>query len=294
MMIKWTFLHTFGTACAWKEDIWQYNILFCILTVGKHGTDARIQEFSSGGGSRSVWQKSSDNDFFSPQLILQKSNGQFQRNLSFFKAPDWVLLFPGGVQLLIPYRNPFNLRFSRGGPDPLPPPLWIRTWCSPHSIMVKATIHYLIWAWQTLIDRRMYHPFIVIYLIISVYYRNLRCFNRWQLYISFNNVSYFGWSLALFPIKRDCRGLNCHFNLLLDILCELRYRRLCFIEKWPKYSIIIRYATLLHRIGDNREGSEQSMNVDRKSLEFTICRQSGKQTAIQNVCFWWYLIYVRR
>ena len=37
-----------------------------------------------------------------------------------------------------------------------------------------------------------------------------------------------------------------------------------------KYSIIIRYATLLHRIGDNREGSEQSMNVDRKSLEFTI------------------------
>ena len=30
--------------------------LFCILTVDKHGTDARIQEFSSGGGggSRSV------------------------------------------------------------------------------------------------------------------------------------------------------------------------------------------------------------------------------------------------
>ena len=34
--------------------------------------------------------------FFSPQLILQKSNGQFQRNLSFFKAPDWVQFFPGG------------------------------------------------------------------------------------------------------------------------------------------------------------------------------------------------------
>ena len=54
--------------------------------------------------------------FFSPQLILQKSNGQFQKNLSFFKAPDGVQffsrgvqLFPGGVQLLIPYRNPFNL-----------------------------------------------------------------------------------------------------------------------------------------------------------------------------------------
>ena len=88
-----------GTACAWKKDIWQYNILFCKLTVGKQRTDARIQEFSSGGGgggSRSVWQKSSDNDFFSPQLILQKSNGQFQRNLSFFKAPDGVQFFQGG------------------------------------------------------------------------------------------------------------------------------------------------------------------------------------------------------
>ena len=36
--------------------------------------------------------------FFSPQLILQKSNGQFQRNLSFFKVPEGVrhLSFPGG------------------------------------------------------------------------------------------------------------------------------------------------------------------------------------------------------
>ena len=34
--------------------------------------------------------------FFSPQLILQKSNGQFQRNLSFFKVPEGVQRFPGG------------------------------------------------------------------------------------------------------------------------------------------------------------------------------------------------------
>ena len=34
--------------------------------------------------------------FFSPQLILQKSNGQFKRNLSFFKVPEGVQLFPGG------------------------------------------------------------------------------------------------------------------------------------------------------------------------------------------------------
>ena len=36
--------------------------------------------------------------FFSPQLILQRSNGQFQRNLSFFKVPEGVQHFPGGVQ----------------------------------------------------------------------------------------------------------------------------------------------------------------------------------------------------
>ena len=87
-----------------------------------------------GGGSRSVWQKkSSDNFFFffffCPQLILQKSNGQFQRNLSFFKVPEGVQhfpggvqLFPGGVQLHIPYRNPYNLWFSRGGSGPPVPP----------------------------------------------------------------------------------------------------------------------------------------------------------------------------
>ena len=34
--------------------------------------------------------------FFSPQLILQKSNGQFQRNLSFFKVPEGVQHFTGG------------------------------------------------------------------------------------------------------------------------------------------------------------------------------------------------------
>ena len=71
-------------------------------------------------GSRNFRQRGpgqSDNGFFfSPQLILQKSNGQFQRNLSFFKVPEGVQLFPGvvqlfprGVQLLIPYSNPYNL-----------------------------------------------------------------------------------------------------------------------------------------------------------------------------------------
>ena len=42
----------------------------------------RIQEFSSGGGGPGQFhKKSSDDVFLSPQLILQKSNGQFQRNI---------------------------------------------------------------------------------------------------------------------------------------------------------------------------------------------------------------------
>ena len=65
---------------------------------------AQIQEFSSGGGSMSVRQKSPDNVSFlcSPQLILQKSNGQFQRNLSFSRVPEGVQHFPGGGVQLFP------------------------------------------------------------------------------------------------------------------------------------------------------------------------------------------------
>ena len=58
------------------------------------------RNFRQGGGGGvqvSLTKKSSDNVFFfSPQLILLKSNGQFQRNLSFFKVPEGVQHFPGG------------------------------------------------------------------------------------------------------------------------------------------------------------------------------------------------------
>ena len=59
--------------------------------------------------------------FFSPQLILQKSNDQFKRNLSFyhfskfqrgsniFQGGGGPTFSRGGVQLLISYRNPYNL-----------------------------------------------------------------------------------------------------------------------------------------------------------------------------------------
>ena len=58
----------------------------------------RIQEFSSGGGGGGGVQVSltkKDLTFFlafflSPQLILQKSNSQFQSNLSFFTVTEGV------------------------------------------------------------------------------------------------------------------------------------------------------------------------------------------------------------
>ena len=88
---------------------------------------ARIQEFSSGGVQVSLTKKTLDVFFFFffftvLSLFLQKSKGQLQRNLSFFKVSEGVQHFPGGsnffqglggggggVQLLIPYRNPYNL-----------------------------------------------------------------------------------------------------------------------------------------------------------------------------------------
>ena len=57
--------------------------------------------------------------FFSPQLIIQKSNGQFQAEIYHFSRfqrgvqhfPGESNFFQGGgrVQLLSPYRNPYNL-----------------------------------------------------------------------------------------------------------------------------------------------------------------------------------------
>ena len=101
------------------------------------------RNFRQGGGGVkvSLTKKSADGFFcfvFSgffyfiiPQPILQKSNGQFQRNLSFFKVPEVVQHFPGGggsnsfrggrSNCLFP-----KLGFSRvggGGSGPPVPPL---------------------------------------------------------------------------------------------------------------------------------------------------------------------------
>ena len=113
---------------------------------------ARIQEFSSGGGGVQVhlaYKKSSDNVyflfyFFSPQLILQKSSGFFQRKLLFTKVRVGVGFFSRGgggsnflqgVQLLFPNRNPYNLWFSRGTD-----PLWIRQCDSAHRGLINVLL----------------------------------------------------------------------------------------------------------------------------------------------------------
>ena len=59
-----------------------------------------------GGGPGQSDQKSSDNVFFffSPQLILLKSNGQFQINLSFAKRVSNIFQGGGGS------------KFFQGGP----------------------------------------------------------------------------------------------------------------------------------------------------------------------------------
>ena len=49
-----------------------------------------------GGGPGQSDKKALTLFFFSPQLILQKSNGLFQRKLSCFKVSEGVQHFPGG------------------------------------------------------------------------------------------------------------------------------------------------------------------------------------------------------
>ena len=58
---------------------------------GMHGSRNFRQGGGRGGGPGQSNKKA--------QLTLQKSNGQFQRNLSFFKVPEGVKNFPGGVKL---------------------------------------------------------------------------------------------------------------------------------------------------------------------------------------------------
>ena len=92
------------------------------------------RNFRQGGpGQSDKKAKSSDNVFFlfffGPQLILQKLNGQFQRNLSFFKVPEGVQHFPGrsnffqggGSNCLFPIETNITCDFLGGVRTPCPP-----------------------------------------------------------------------------------------------------------------------------------------------------------------------------
>ena len=84
----------------------------------KKTTHARIQEFSPGGGPGQPDKKyRSQMANFKEIYIFQGSGGGptfYRGGSNYFQG--------GGVQLLIPYRNPYNLWFSRGSGPPVPPP----------------------------------------------------------------------------------------------------------------------------------------------------------------------------
>ena len=88
-----------GTACAWKEDIWQYNILFCILTVGKHGIDARIQEFSSGGEGPGQSDKKALTTIFLVLSLFYRSQMVNLKEIYCFSRLQMGSIFFQGVQL---------------------------------------------------------------------------------------------------------------------------------------------------------------------------------------------------
>ena len=83
-----------------------------------------------GGGVQVRLTKKALTTFFSPQLILQKSNGQFERNLSFSRFQrgsnnfQGVQLLPGGggSNCFYPIETHITCDFpGGGGPDPLSP-----------------------------------------------------------------------------------------------------------------------------------------------------------------------------
>ena len=87
--------------------------------------------FVRGGVRVNLTKKALTTFFFSPQLILLKSNGQFLRKLSFFKVQEGVQHFPGGggVQLfqggsncVYPKETHITCDFP-GGSGPFDPPL---------------------------------------------------------------------------------------------------------------------------------------------------------------------------
>ena len=91
-----------------------------------HVKHARIQEFSSAGGGGVQVSLTKNLFFFSPQLILQKSNGQssiFQgsRGGPTFSRGGGVQLFPGGSNSLFPIETHITCDFPGESGPPVPP-----------------------------------------------------------------------------------------------------------------------------------------------------------------------------
>ena len=83
----------------------------CLIKTGRH---ARIQEFSSGGGGGSGQpgkKKALTTFFFKSSAYFTEVKWSISETSIIFQGSRGVQLFPGGggVQLLIPYRTPYNL-----------------------------------------------------------------------------------------------------------------------------------------------------------------------------------------
>ena len=111
-----------------------------LYDIGLSCADPGIFVRGGGGGSRSIWQKSSDNLFFSTQLNLQSQMVNFKENYHFSRFLRGSNIFQGGgsnffrgggFQLLIPIENIQLVIFRGRSGSPAPPPLWIRTWDCP-------------------------------------------------------------------------------------------------------------------------------------------------------------------
>ena len=61
--------------------------------------------------------------FYRSQMVNFKETYRFSRLQMGSNFFQWVKLFPGESICLFPIETHMNLRFSRGGPDPLPPPV---------------------------------------------------------------------------------------------------------------------------------------------------------------------------
>ena len=99
------------------DNITFFSVYQRLASMVQHGTDARIQEFSSGGGGGPGQPDKKAlttiflvlSLFYRSQMVNFKEIYRFSRlqmGSNFFQG---VQLFPGGVQLLFPYRNPYNL-----------------------------------------------------------------------------------------------------------------------------------------------------------------------------------------